>query len=219
VAVLHQWLGLSFPTTLLAANVLPVAWLAAFTWLQGHSSTSSSSGWGRHTYQEVPLDEAGAEQALQGAGWLWQLAVAVSKACGTCMARPLCRCGLATAVWYDVKFCRHIRRCAATLSVMSGACLISNTPQLLALWLSCCCCLQVGGCQLRAPPASWPSHQPPGHRPLLTRQLNQPSRYNSCQQLSHTQQLQPQPPEALPVAYTATCPPPAAAAAGHLLCR
>lgn len=68
VAVLHQWLALSFSTTLLAANVLPVAWLAAFTWLQGRSSNTSSSGWGRHAYQEVPLEDPEAEQALQGEG-------------------------------------------------------------------------------------------------------------------------------------------------------
>jgi hypothetical protein len=69
VAVLHQWLALSFSTTLLAANVLPVAWLAAFTWLQGRSSSNtSSSGWGRHAYQEVPLEDPEAEQALQGEG-------------------------------------------------------------------------------------------------------------------------------------------------------
>lgn len=34
MVIMHSWLGLSFKTTLLSANIMPIAWLRIFAWLE-----------------------------------------------------------------------------------------------------------------------------------------------------------------------------------------
>ena len=69
MAILHAWLGLSFTTTLLAANVTSALWLACYLGLlPAPTSGPDGGGYSRLAVQEGSVSYGGAGVSTGGAG-------------------------------------------------------------------------------------------------------------------------------------------------------